>query len=197
MPTPIRKISLGPSGTAMERMADGSIRVRSTTKLGAYPVKITDRLVHFAKTAPDRVLIGQRDRKGEWRTITYAQMLDRVRRVGTALLSRGLSAERPIAILSAGDLDHAVLGLAATHVGIPYSPVSPPYSLVSTDYGKLKHVLGRLTPGMIFAADGNVFAKAIAAAAPKDAEIVVSANPANGRDPVRCVAGNLGDAFGR
>jgi feruloyl-CoA synthase len=178
--TPVRKISLGPSTTLMERTADGAIKLRAAAQLGAYPVKMTDRLVHFAKAAPDRVLIGQRDATGEWQTITYAQMLDKVRRVGTALLARGLNAERPIAILSAGDLDQAVLGLAAMHVGIPFSPISPPYSLVSTDYGKLKHVLGLLTPGLIFAADGAAYAKAIAAAAPPDAEIVVRANPTKG-----------------
>jgi feruloyl-CoA synthase len=180
MPTPIRKVSLGPSRIRMERDADGTIRLASTTPLGPYPVKMTDRLVHFAETAPDRVLIGQRDAAGEWRTITYQGMLDRVRRVGQALLSRGLSAARPIAILSSGDLDHAVLGLAAMHVGIPYSPISPPYSLISTDYGKLKHVLRLVAPGLIFAADGRAFAKAIAAAAPADAEIVVRAHPVNG-----------------
>jgi feruloyl-CoA synthase len=175
--TPIRKVSLGPSDTIMEREANGAIKLRAAASLGAYPVKMTDRLVHFAKAAPDRVLIGQRGATGEWRTITYAQMLDKVRRVGEALLARGLNAERPIAALSAGDLDHAVLSLAAMHVGIPFSPISPPYSLVSTDYGKLKHVLGLLTPGLIFAADGRAYQKAIAAAAPKDAEIVVRANP--------------------
>ena len=37
-----------------------------------------------------------------------------------------------------------------------------------------------LTPGLIFAADGTAFAKAIAAAAPKDAEIVIRANPTEG-----------------
>ena len=164
----------------MERGADGAVRLSSTTKLGAYPVKITDRLVHFAETAPGRVLLGQRDAAGEWRTITYRQMLDRVRRVGQALLARGLSAERPIAILSGGDLDHAVLALAAMHVGIPYAPVSPPYSLISTDFGKLKHVLRLVSPGLIFAADGHAFANAIAAAAPPDAELLVRANPGRG-----------------
>ncbi len=179
--TPIRKISLGPSGVATERFADGGVRVRSTTTLGPYPTKITDRLVHFAKTAPDRVLIGQRDEAGEWRRMTYAEMLDRVRRIGEALLARPLSPERPIAILSGADLDHCVLALAAMHVGIPVAPISPPYSLVSTDFGKLKHVLGLLTPGLIFASDGAAFATAIDAAAPADAEIVVRANPAKNR----------------
>jgi feruloyl-CoA synthase len=179
--TPIRKISLGPSAVATERLADGGMRVRSTTALGPYPVKITDRLEHFARTAPDRVLIGQRDAVGEWRRITYGEMLDRVRRVGQALLARPLSPERPIAILSGADLDHCVLALAAMHVGIPVAPISPPYSLVSTDYGKLKHVLGLLTPGLIFAADGAAFAKAIDAATPADAEIVVRSNPLTAR----------------
>ncbi|MGH6981243.1 MAG: AMP-binding protein, partial [Stellaceae bacterium] len=156
------------------------MRLRSSVKLGDYPVKLTDRLVHFAKLIPDQVLLGQRGPDGEWRTLTYAQTLDRVRRVGEALLKRGLSLERPLAILSPGDLDQAILGLAAMHVGVPYSPVSPPYSLISTDYGKLKHVLGLLTPGMIFTADGRAYEKAIAAAAPKDAAIVVGANPIPG-----------------
>jgi feruloyl-CoA synthase len=178
---PTRKVSLGPRDVAMERLGDGGVRLRSTTKLGPYPAKITERLEHFAKETPDRVLIGQRGGDGEWRTISYGKMLDLVRRVGTALLSRPLSPERPIAVLSAADLDHAVLTLAAMHVGIPISPISPPYSLVSTDFGKLKHVLGLLTPGLVFAADGALFAKAIDAAAPADAEIVVGTNPIPGR----------------
>ncbi|HXE17759.1 MAG TPA: feruloyl-CoA synthase [Stellaceae bacterium] len=178
--TPIRQISLRSCPPEKELLPGGGIRLRSTVKLGDYPVKMTDRLVHFAGLIPDKVLLGQRGPDGEWRTLTYAQTLDRVRRIGEALLKRGLDVERPLAILSPGDLDHAILTLAAMHVGIPVAPVSPPYSLVSTDHGKLKHVLGLLTPGMIFAADGRAYEKAIAAAAPKDAIIVVGANPISG-----------------
>ena len=58
------------------------------------------------------------------------------------------------------------------HVGIAYVPVSSAYSLVSTDFGKLKHVLGLLTPGLVFAADGARFAKAIAAAVPAGTEVL-------------------------
>ena len=85
-----------------------------------------------------------------WRTITYAQTLDRVRRIGAALLTRNLSAERPIVILSGNDLEHALLGLAANYVGIPYAPVSPAYSLISSDFGKLKHIFNLLTPGLVY-----------------------------------------------
>ena len=43
------------------------------------------------------------------------------------------------------------------HVGIPYAPVSTAYSLVSRDFDKLRHVLDILTPGLIFADDGEAY----------------------------------------
>ena len=61
-----------------------------------------------------------------------------VRAIAAALLERELSPERPIAILSGNDIEHALLGLAAMHVGVPYAPISVPYSLVSRDFKKLK-----------------------------------------------------------
>ena len=35
--------------------------------------------------------------------------------------------------------------------GVPFAPISPAYSLVSQDHGKLRHILGMLTPGLVFA----------------------------------------------
>ena len=52
-----------------------------------------------------------------------------------ALLARDLSPGRPIVILSGNDVEHALLGLAAIHVGIPYAPVSPAYAL---HFGRLQ-----------------------------------------------------------
>jgi feruloyl-CoA synthase len=97
------------------------------------------------------------------------------------LLNRALSPERPIAILSGNDFDHALLALAAMHVGIPYAPISVPYSLMSRDFGKLKAIIDILTPGLVFAADGAVFSRAINAAVPADVEVVVRQNPPHDR----------------
>ncbi len=100
-----------------------------------------------------------------------------MRRIGASLLTRNLSAERPIVILSGNDLEHALLGLAANYVGIPYAPVSPAYSLISSDFGKLRHIVNLLTPGLVFACDGAQYARAIAAVVPPDVEVVVTRNP--------------------
>ena len=43
------------------------------------------------------------------------------------------------------------------HVGIPYAPISPAYSLMSSDFGKLRTIIDLLTPGMVFASDGDAF----------------------------------------
>jgi feruloyl-CoA synthase len=84
---------------------------------------------------------------GDWRHISYAQALASARSIGQALLDRGLNAERPVAILSENDLEHALLALGCLYAGVPYCPVSPAYSTVSQDYDKLRHVLTTLTPG--------------------------------------------------
>jgi feruloyl-CoA synthase len=154
--------------------AAGVHRLRSLEPLQPYPARLTDRLEEWARHAPDRVQVAQRGADGEWRKITYAQMLDRVRRIGQALAALGLSTDRPIAILSDNDLEHYTLALAAQWVGVPYTPVSVAYSTVSQDFGKLKQILGTLTPGLVFAADGHAFRNAIASVVPADTEIWVT-----------------------
>ena len=141
------------------RRDDGAILIRSPYALPPYPTKLTERLVHWARRAPERTFMAQRDAAGAWRTLNYEQTLTRVRAVGQALLNRNLSAERPIAILSENGLEHALLAAAAMHVGLPYAPISPAYSLVSTDHAKLRSVLSLLSPGLIFAAQGDRYAR--------------------------------------
>jgi feruloyl-CoA synthase len=173
---PLRPVRLGPPDVVVERRSDGAILLRSPHALRPFAKTLTERLVHWAKAAPERVFLAQRDATGAWRTLTYAQTLAAVRAVAAALLERDLSPERPIAILSGNDIEHALLGLAAMHVGIPYAPISVPYSLMSQDFGKLKSIIDILTPGLVFAANGTAFTRAIAAAVPHDVEVVVTAN---------------------
>jgi feruloyl-CoA synthase len=178
---PLRDVRLGPLDVAVDRRPDGTIYIANKHPLGDYAARITDRLVHWAAVAPERVFLAERGPSGEWRTLTYGETLRAVRAVGTALLARGLSPERPLVILSGNDLDHAVLGLAALYVGIPYAPLSPAYSLISTDFGKLRHIVDLLTPGLVYAADGALYGRAIEATIPATIEIVVSRDPPRDR----------------
>ncbi len=173
-PAGAREVALGTADVRIDHRADGSILLRSPHPLSAYPEKLTERLLHWAREAPERTFIAQRsgDAAGEWRRLSYGDAHQRVRSIGQALLDCGLSQERPLAILSDNDIEHALLALACLHVGIAYVPVSSAYSLVSTDHAKLKYVIGLLTPGLVYATDRARFAKAIAAAVPVGTEVL-------------------------
>src|SRR4051812_15909780 len=128
---PFRPVRLGPRDFIIDRKPDGTIYLSSPHRLPAYPKTITQCLVNWAERTPDTVYMADRV-DGAWRKTTYADTLARVRRIGTALLKRKLSAESPVAVLSGNELEHHWLGLAAMHIGVPYSPVSPAYSLISS-----------------------------------------------------------------
>lgn len=178
---PLRPVRLGAFDAVLEHKPGGVIHVRTSRTLAPYHGTIGEPLAHWAKAAPDRVFLGQRDADGRWRTLTYAQVLAEVKRIGAALLARGLSAERPIAIISGNDIEHALLALAAMTVGIPYAPISPAYSLMSSDFSKLRAILKLLTPGLVFANDGGPFARALYETVPDDIELVVTRNPLGDR----------------
>ncbi len=177
---PFREVALTQTGVSVEQRADGAILYRCDEELAAHPPSVMQRLAELAQKIPMQSLFAERAADGGWQHLSYADALAAARRIGAALLVRGLSAERPVAILSENSLDHAMLALACQYVGIAYSPVSPPYSLVSQDFGKLKHVIHLLTPGLVFAADAR-YAKAIAAAVPIDCEVVLGAGELPGR----------------
>jgi feruloyl-CoA synthase len=170
----VRPVRLGPISATLDRRADGTMVVRGDGDLGNYPRRSTDRFAQWAADAADRPMLAWRGATGAFEAITYAEAFDAVQHIGQALLDRGLSAERPVAILSGNDREHALLALAAQHVGIPVCPISPAYSTASRDFAMLDRAMGLLTPGLVFASDARRFADAIAAAVPDAAEIVTA-----------------------
>ena len=166
MSVPVASWTPDPFATQFERADDGSLILRPLGKLAPTPVRLVDYLDHWARAAPNRVMVARRDASGAWREVSYAQMLGRVERVASGLLTRGLSAERPIVILSGNSIEHLTLGLAAMWAGIPYCPVSPAYSQVAGELAKLRYVLDLLTPGLVAAFDTPRFARAIARVVP-------------------------------
>jgi feruloyl-CoA synthase len=179
---PLRAISFGNPDVTVERRGDGTIYLRPKAQLGDYPVRITERLHHWASTDPNRVFMAERNAARGWRQITYAELLTSSRHIASALLARGLSAEKPIVILSGNSIDHALIAFGALYAGIPFCPVSPAYSLVSKDYGKLGYLMKLLTPGLVFADDAAKFSDALAANVPGGTEIAASYGAVAGRD---------------
>lgn len=170
MHSPVRPVSIAPNDARVAYRADGTVLVQPCQALGPYPARATATLERWAAAAPGRTLLAERGGDGGWRRLTYAEALDGARRIGQALLDRRLSAERPVAILSGNGIEHLLLMLGALHVGVPVVPVSVAYSRIGGDFARLRACLDLVTPGLVFAADGNAFAGALATV--RGAEIV-------------------------
>ncbi len=168
----------------VERRSDGSVVLRSTEALRWYPPRLSDCLERYAQEAPERVFAAQRTARGDWRSLTYAQMLRQARSIGQALVGLGLSAERPIAILSDNDLEHLSIMMGAMWAGVPSLSISTAYSLISVDHGKLRHIVSTTTPGAVYAS-GERFGDAIRAAFADDVTVILGSGGLEGR-PVLC-----------
>ncbi|MBI4969988.1 MAG: feruloyl-CoA synthase [Rhodospirillales bacterium] len=174
---PFAPLSFAPAAVDVRQLPGGGMILSSPQLLGPYPLSLGAMLVHWAATQPERVFLAERKPDGVWRKVTFAQTLDAARRLGQALLDRGLGPDRPLAILSENAIDHGLISLGAMHVGIPVAPISVAYSLMSKDYAKLRSVLAQVKPGVIYASNGQRYAPALKAAGLGDAEFVVSADP--------------------
>jgi feruloyl-CoA synthase len=156
------RLRYAPAEVNVEKRADGATILRSPQALKPYARAVGDWLVQWHERAPDRTFLAERKGDG-WRRVSYREALADVRRIGQALLELGLNADKPVAILSDNSVDHALLALGAMHAGVPVAPISPAYSLMSKDFAKLRYIFELLKPGLVFAAEPEKFAPALAA----------------------------------
>ena len=152
----------GPNTTKKIIQKDGSILLELEQPLADFPLTISQKLIYWAENTPEKTFISQRiPPTDNWKFITYSETLKKVKNIAQFLLNQDFKESETIVILSENSIEHALLALSATYIGIPYSPISQAYSLVSDDFGKLKHCLELLTPKIIFAQSGKVYKKAL------------------------------------
>jgi feruloyl-CoA synthase len=175
-PPPHRPIAFAPVDIVCDAV-DGGFRLSARTPLAPHDPGLGRMFRAAVDKAPDRVFLAERD-GGGWRTLTYAACRPIVDGIASAFIARGLTAERPVMVLSGNGIDHALLMLAAYTAGVPVAPVSVAYSLQSGDHAKLKHIAALLQPGLVYVADTAPFARALGALAPAGFEIVAGQNGA-------------------
>jgi feruloyl-CoA synthase len=167
-------VRIGPSDTIVRRRDDGVIYMDSPFPLAPYATKLTERLEYWAAYAPDRTLFAERDPSGAWRRVSYREALALVRSLAQGILDRGLSPARPIVILSGNSIDHALLALASMYAGVLYAPIAPAYSLQAREFTTLTQIFARMQPGLVFAAEGAAFERALSETLPPGCELLVS-----------------------
>jgi len=141
----MRQMSVTGVDVIVSRRADEAILVDNAVSLPPVRGSIVGRLSHWAAATPSAIWLSAEDRR-----ITFAEA-DEVRRYLSArLLALPLSADRPLMILGENGIDHALLAMAATAVGVPVAILSPALALpAAAPWAKLARVLGQVEPGLI------------------------------------------------
>lgn len=144
----------------MHKREDGSFIIQPTTPLEQYDRCVGDWLEKWATERPEAVFIGERE-GDSWRTLTYKTFREQVYHIAQGLINRGLASGQPIVILSGNSINHALLKMAALHIGVPVTSVSVAYSLVAQTHERLQSMVERLSPAAVFAEDAAPFKQAI------------------------------------
>jgi feruloyl-CoA synthase len=135
---------------------DGSLILRNRLPLADYPDNLLTWLHQNAARFPDKAFLQQCDEQNQWSGLTYAETLAAVNRLSNGLVARGLSADRPIAILSQNCVAMALLQFAAMQVGLPVTPISYAYSVRSETGSLIKHILDLSNASMLVMSDADV-----------------------------------------
>lgn len=173
MPTP---------AVTMHTDDQGVILLESEMPLLAYSRRVGDWLVKWAEKRPDHVFIAERavtscHQSIAWRALTYSEFYQQVQQLAQGMIDAGLDGSRPLLVMSGNSVDHALVKMAAMHIGVPVTSLSVAYSSFSGKYDRLIAAVERLNPAMIFAEQGEVFAQPLAAL-PGDFKVLVSSGEA-------------------
>jgi feruloyl-CoA synthase len=153
---------LAPRRTERLELGGGAFVLRHPEPLQPYARCVGEWIEHWAAETPEAPALAEPDGAGGWVVLSWRELRRRIGAVGQALLDLALP-EGPVVVLSDNALDHAVLMLAAMHVGRPSCTVSSGYSrLAGPDYSRLHAILDALQPALVYASDAKVYAAAVA-----------------------------------
>ncbi|MBC7941663.1 MAG: feruloyl-CoA synthase [Chitinophagaceae bacterium] len=166
---------LAPARARCEQRDDGSFVLSSPEALGHYERCVGVWLERWARQRPDGLALAERAEPDEgaelaepqaWRRLTWSELRQQVGAVAQSLLDMDLPPGDPVVVLSDNSIDHALLLLAAMHVGRPVCSVSSAYCRSTREYSKVGAILAALKPALVYASDAAVYGPALRACAP-------------------------------
>jgi feruloyl-CoA synthase len=160
------------------RPLGSALVLRSRTPPAAPARCVGDWLVAHARAVPDATFLAERDAAGGWRRLSYGTAAADAIALGSALLGLGAGPTQPLLVLADNGIDHALVALAAMHVGIPVAPASTAYALRSRDFARLRAVAAQLDPGVIYVEDRGRYGPALDAIGPSVPVIAADDLPA-------------------
>ena len=151
---------------------DGSVILSNGLPLPEIEGTIPGRLRHWADKTPEALFLTQ-----ESRELRYGEA-ERIRRcLASRLVGLRLTGDRPLMIVADNGIDHALLMLAATSIGVPVAIVSPSYVAPGArPWTKFARIADQITPALVVTDAPALVGEALAASSVEAAVHDISDN---------------------
>ncbi|RAK60069.1 feruloyl-CoA synthase [Phenylobacterium hankyongense] len=168
-----------PRRLEVDRRPGGELVLTNPTPYATHFQTTSAALDHWAAAAPERIWLAERSGDG-WRTVTFAEARERIAVLAGGLRGLGVVGPRPLLILAANGIDHALVKYAAMSQGLPVAPVSPQYGLKGANLARLAHACAVLAPACVYTEDAALFAEGLSAECLAGLPVIAAHNPRPG-----------------
>lgn len=174
---PVRDAKLMPVDLDVRRRDDGTIFLRSRIPLQDYETNIPAAFARRAEAMGDRPALFKRASPGDgpWVETSYRALKSQVDAAAQWLIDNAPRG-RPLLLMSDNSPAFAAITFAAWSAGMTVCPVSVVYGALGGDFGRLKHVIAKINPGVIFTENTKAAKAALEALDLGDA-LVVTGEP--------------------
>ncbi|MFV3077215.1 AMP-binding protein [Niveispirillum fermenti] len=171
---PFREADFMPVDLAIDRAADGSIRLRSRLDLHIPDANIPRAIRARARRHPDRLALAWRGADGAWEKRSFGALADDIA-AAAGWLSAHVPAGGTLLIMGVNSHATAVLTYAAFTAGVRVSLVGISYGLAGGNLARLRHVFAKVGPVMAYVDPHPALAGAIDAVAPAGMPVISTA----------------------
>ena len=172
---PFRDAGLMPVDLEVETRPDGAMLVRSRVPLADHDWNVPRAILQAARGRASRPAIARRENGvGDWVFTSYGDFARRCAAFSQWLIDRDLPRGAAVMIMGPNSAAYAVAVVGAMAAGAPAAPVSPQYAMLGGDLGRLRYVIDKIRPAVIFVEDARPVAGALAALGLEGVAVVTS-----------------------
>ena len=172
---PFRDAGLMPVDLEVDTRPDGAMLVRSRVPLASHDWNVPRAILQAARGRADRPAIARRENgAGDWVFTSYGDFARRCAAFSQWLIDRDLPRGAAVMIMGPNSAAYAVAVVGAMAAGAPAAPVSLQYAMLGGDLGRLRYVIDKIRPAVIFVEDARPVAGALAALGLEGVAVVTS-----------------------
>ena len=168
---PFREAEFMPVALDVERRDDGTVILRSRVALGEYEANLALAFAQTAARCGDKPALAVRNSDGSWDYTSYSALKVTVDSI-TQWLIDNVPRGRAMLVMTPNGVAAAALTFAAYAAGVILCPVSTAFGLTGGDHARLRHVIAKTRPALIFVDSHPKLAEAVASCAANDIAIV-------------------------